>query len=79
LDFVDVRVASWQEGEMAQANTQQTSSECPRCGKTFSSVQELLEHEKNCKPSGKAAEGAKKKEQTATDMVIEDRFEAIDN
>lgn len=64
---------------MTQANTPQTSNKCPRCGKTFSSVQDLLEHEKNCKPSAKAAESVNKSEKTETDMVVEDRFEATDN
>ena len=64
---------------MAQANTPQTSNKCPRCGRTFASVEQLLEHEKNCKPSGKAAEGATKNDKTETDMIGEDRFEATDN
>ena len=60
------------------ANTPQTSNECQRCGTTFTSVQELLEHEKN-KPSAAAAEDAKKDQQPTADMVVEDRFEATDN
>jgi hypothetical protein len=64
---------------MAQTSTPQTSHQCPRYGKSFNSVQELVEHEKNCKPSAKTAEGASKKERTATDRVVEDRFEATDN
>ena len=64
---------------MIRANTPQTTNKCPRCGRTFASVEQLLEHEKNCKPSGKEAEGAAKNEKTKTDMVVEDRFEATDN
>jgi len=64
---------------MTDANTPQTTNKCPRCGKTFSSVQELLEHERNCKPSAKTAENVSKSQKTATDMVIEDRLEATDN
>jgi hypothetical protein len=61
------------------ANTPQTTNKCPRCGRTFSSVEELLEHEKSYKLSAAAAEDAKKDQQPTTDMVVEDRFEATDN
>jgi len=63
----------------SQANTPQTSNKCPRCGRTFSSVQELLEHEKTCKPSAKSTGAPTKNDKTQTDMVVEDRFEATDN
>jgi hypothetical protein len=61
------------------AYTTQTSNKCPQCGRTFPTAEELLEHERNCKPSAAPAEGAKKNEQTETDLEIEDRFEATDN
>ena len=64
---------------MAQANTHQTSNKCPRCGRTFASVEQRLEHERNRKSSGKTAEGATNNEKTKMDMIIEDRFEATVN
>jgi hypothetical protein len=45
---------------MAQADMPQTSNNCPRRGSTFASVVELLEHQKNCKLSGKQPKARQK-------------------
>ena len=62
------------------------TNKCPRCGTTFNSAEELQEHEKICKKptlapgtSGVAAEPATGADKEATDMLIEDRFQATDH
>ena len=64
----------------------QTENKCSQCGSTFESVQELQKHEKTCKKinlvpgtSGVTAEPATESDKVATDMLIEDRFQATDH
>lgn len=67
---------------MTDVAVQKTKNKCPKCGRTFDTLDELREHERNC--TGKAKEagggtGPEKKSEATKDMEIEDRFEATDN
>ncbi len=61
-------------------------NKCPQCDITFNSEQELQEHQKTCKrpnlapgTSGVTAQPATEADKTATDMLVEDRFQATDH